>query len=105
MTSTTWTHPRRVLIRIPSTGKFEPDLMVGFEVSQAGAAEFEKILSGYLKFCADKSALIKVKDEVTDTESGEPCSMTVEIHGERQAAMNEMQRIGNSLMQHSRRIQ
>lgn len=30
--------------------------------------------------------------------------MTIEIHGERQAAMNEMQRIGNNLMQHSRRI-
>jgi hypothetical protein len=104
MSSTTWAHPRRVLIRIPSTGKFESDLMVGFEVSQAGASEFEKILNGYLQFCADKTALIKVKDEVTDIESGHPYSMTVEIHGVRQAAMNEMQRIGNSLMQHSRRI-
>ena len=78
--------------------------MVGFEVEQTGAIEFEKLLNGYLKFCSDKSALIKIKDEAIDIESGEPCSITIEIHGERQSVMNEMRRIGNNLMRHSRRI-
>ena len=96
-----WSHPRDVIIKYPARGR--PEQVVGFRVEQAGKDAFQKIFEDYLKFCDDKQAILKFTD-VIDAESGQVCSLTVEIHGEHHLVGPEMQRIGNSLLQHATQI-
>lgn len=99
-----WSHPRTVTVKIPSNSSNQPELVVAFEVEFNRRSSFSKIFEDYLQFCANNSAIIRVKDEAEDSDSKELCSMTFEISGNRDVIGGQMQRIGNSLMQHSKRI-
>jgi len=100
-----WTHSRDVVIKFPSSNpKIEPELVVAFRVEPEKRVEFGKLFEEYLNFCYRSKAIVRIKDEITDAESGEPCSIIFEINGERPIVGAEMQRIGASLMQHSARI-
>jgi hypothetical protein len=102
---TTWTHPRNITIKIPSTHKTEPELRAGFKIEPAQSEEFGKLLEAYLKFCYEAKAMIRVESEIVDIESKQPHAITFVINGERAATINELQRVGNALLQHSTRIQ
>ena len=98
-----WAHSRDITIRLPGN-KFEPEQVIGFRVEQDKKDAFNKIFSEYLYFCASRNALVKIVNEVSDSESKEPCALTVEIDGSRAVVNQEMQRIGNTLIQNSTRF-
>ena len=99
-----WTHPRDITIKIPSTNKVEPNFGVTLRVEPEKRIEFGKILEDYLNFCYQAQAVIRIKDEIIDLTSKEPCSITFEINGERNTFGMELQRIGGSLLHCSTKI-
>ena len=101
--SKVWAHPRDITIKFPGS-KLEPEQSVGFRVEHAKKDGFYKIFSEYLYFCGSRNAIVKITNEVTDVESKEICAFTAEIHGSRNVVGHEMQRIGNTLLQHSTRF-
>lgn len=99
-----WTLPRNITIKFPSITKAEPELITTFRVEPDHRIEFGKIINDYMNFCCNARSMIRLKDDITDAETGETCAITIEINGNRQAVAPEMQRIGNSLLQHSTRL-
>lgn len=102
---TSWTHPRNITIKIPSTCQNEPELRAGFKIEPTQSEEFSKLLEAYLKFCYEAKAMIRVEGEIDDIESKQSHAITFVINGERAAAINELQRVGNMMLQYSSRIQ
>ena len=98
-----WSHTRDVTVKFPGS-KHEHEQLVTFRVEQKDAKEFQKIFDDYLAFCKKNEAIISLTDEVSDAESKEPCAFTVLIEGSRAICGSQMQRIGNDLLKHSKRV-
>lgn len=101
---TAWTQPRTITVHIPPAHKTDPDFKIGFKVEPAQREEFSKLFENYLEFCHRTKSTIRVKDEVVDVDTGELCSITFELFGERNVVGPELQRIGNDLLRHSTRV-
>lgn len=95
-----WSHPRDVTIKFPSNA-LEQQTLIKFRVEQSGKVGFLKIINEYFYFCTSRNAVISVVDEVTDSESKEPCAFTILIEGSREVVAQQLQKIGSDLLKHS----